>query len=286
MAELEISVLKYESEYTKRSKDLKKAHWFSFPNDLLLHPDFLDIDGEELKCFVWILSICSKVNQPKIRLNVEHSVRIVGLKKESLFSMILKLQEKQILVSADLIAALSRPEGDPSPTNSRPDDGPYITGITGITKQVYSPLSEESGLAQNLDTPEKAPKVDFSFGIENVYLNFYPLKKGKTKGIAKLKKEIKTPDALAELEKAIKNYAASITDPKFIKHFDTFASEWRDWLDPLAGKVQIVKVVSTNNGVQRAKQTIQEMEQSNSKSTGNPDVVKLALANSKFGGVK
>lgn len=99
--EIEVSVLKYDSDFTKRSKDIKKNTWFSFSNDLLLHPDFTEINGEELKWFIWIISICSKLNQNKIRLNISHAEKVLSLKKQDLFSMLEKLKQKQIDVVCD-----------------------------------------------------------------------------------------------------------------------------------------------------------------------------------------
>lgn len=111
--EIELELIKYESDFTKRSKDLKKPYWFSFPNDLLLHPDFTDINGEELKWFIWCLSVCSKINNSKIRLNISHAVKFLSLSEKNLFSMLEKLKGKQILT---IDAAASRPHHDREPT--------------------------------------------------------------------------------------------------------------------------------------------------------------------------
>lgn len=81
----------------------------------------------------------------------------------------------------------------------------------------------------------------FKNEIEKIYFDFYPLKKGKTKGVEKLSKEILTDADLENLKLAIERYSKTITDPKFTKHFATFASEWRDWLDQDAGQSAIQK---------------------------------------------
>lgn len=60
----------------------------------------------------------------------------------------------------------------------------------------------------------------------------YPLKEGKSKGIEKLAKQVKTVEQLAELKRAIANYAEQRRlDGVFVMHFSTFAGEWRDWVD-------------------------------------------------------
>ena len=63
----------------------------------------------------------------------------------------------------------------------------------------------------------------------------YPRKIGKTLGIKKLLKEIKNETDLIDLNAAIQNYKklciSNQTEPQFIKHFSTFASCWRDYLE-------------------------------------------------------
>ena len=116
MKEVSISVIKYDIEFTKRSKDLKRNVWFSFPNDLLLHPDFDDITGEELKWFIWCISVCSKVNNSVIRLNIDHACRKLNLKPKDFDSMCIKLQGKQILTDTTAI----RPQHDRDTAAARP----------------------------------------------------------------------------------------------------------------------------------------------------------------------
>jgi len=79
-------------------------------------------------------------------------------------------------------------------------------------------------------------KKEEYIGIEERILDAYksyPLKKGKTGGVKKLLKEIRTEQDCSDLLKAIEVYSAECVDrdPKYIKHFSTFASCWRDYLD-------------------------------------------------------
>lgn len=75
--------------------------------------------------------------------------------------------------------------------------------------------------------------------LEEVY-KLYPRKIGKTKGFAKLKVILKNKESLEKVKLAIHNYAEfcknSGTEPKFIKHFDTFMNCWEDWINPEALK--------------------------------------------------
>jgi hypothetical protein len=74
-------------------------------------------------------------------------------------------------------------------------------------------------------------KHSFESEILEAYKN-YPLKKGKTIGVKKLSKQIKTPEQLSELQIAIRNYTAECKgkDQQYIKHFSTFASCWEDYV--------------------------------------------------------
>lgn len=67
--------------------------------------------------------------------------------------------------------------------------------------------------------------------IELLYAK-YPRKEGKTKGMQKLQKQIKTKQDLADLAKAIEVYSklSAGKEKQFIKHFATFASCWKDYL--------------------------------------------------------
>lgn len=86
---------------------------------------------------------------------------------------------------------------------------------------------------------ERKPEVG-NQDFEDAYSR-YPRKVGKSKGISKAKREVKTRDDLASFNQAISNYRAYVlrekTEPAFIKHFSTFVSEWRDWASVDNGRV-------------------------------------------------
>jgi len=69
--------------------------------------------------------------------------------------------------------------------------------------------------------------------IEQIYANHYPRKVGKSRGIDKLSKQIKSDDDLNKLQLAVNNYSNHVKDSEmqYIKQFSTFASEWKDWID-------------------------------------------------------
>lgn len=63
----------------------------------------------------------------------------------------------------------------------------------------------------------------------------YPRKRGKTLGLEKCKRTIKTEKDYLDLKVAIENYRriseAEQTEPQYLKHFSTFMSCWRDYLE-------------------------------------------------------
>ncbi len=88
-------------------------------------------------------------------------------------------------------------------------------------------------LTPTLNTAHRRPREL----VETAY-RVYPAKKGKTRGFAKLEKEIKTEADLGALLAAIERYKRCDEVKRgFVKHFSTFAGEWREWLDADAGQV-------------------------------------------------
>ena len=74
--------------------------------------------------------------------------------------------------------------------------------------------------------------INAHFDFEAVYQN-YPLKKGKSRGMKKIQREIKKPEDFERFSRAVENYAGEVknTEPRFIKHFSTFVAEWEDWAE-------------------------------------------------------
>jgi hypothetical protein len=70
------------------------------------------------------------------------------------------------------------------------------------------------------------PRLD----MNRVYAE-YPRKEGKSKGLAKLAKALRTPSDLESCIAAARAYAAHCAiSGQYLKHFDTWTSEWEDWV--------------------------------------------------------
>jgi hypothetical protein len=84
-------------------------------------------------------------------------------------------------------------------------------------------------------------QTDTHFDFSQAYQS-YPRKMGKSEGIKRLNKEIRTEAEVQLLLQAVDRFKAHHekegTQKKFIPYFSTFVSHWRDWLDPDIGKTQ------------------------------------------------
>lgn len=70
-----------------------------------------------------------------------------------------------------------------------------------------------------------------AFDLLAIYRD-YPKHEGKTKGLAKLQKQIRTPGDYEALKRALEAYRTSKTVADgFVKNFDTWAGCWRDYLE-------------------------------------------------------
>lgn len=71
-----------------------------------------------------------------------------------------------------------------------------------------------------------------AFKFDEVYM-LYPRKIGKQRAYEFLEKNIKTKEEYELLKEAVINYSGYCkregVEERFIKHFSTFAHEWRDW---------------------------------------------------------
>lgn len=73
------------------------------------------------------------------------------------------------------------------------------------------------------------------FNLDALYIA-YPRHIGRKIGLKRLGDMVKSQETYDQLKLAIYNYSEYIkknkTEPRFIKHFPTFLSEWEDWVHP------------------------------------------------------
>lgn len=120
----------------------------------------------------------------------------------------------------------------------------------GLTRTLQGPKDKDKDKDKEKDKEKDKDKdKEICAKIEIIYQTHYPLKKGKSDGLKAARRDIKTDQDVLDFETAVVRYAndcrAKGTDPKYIKHFSTFVSTWRDWLDPDAGKATVTPIRAT-----------------------------------------
>jgi hypothetical protein len=76
-------------------KDIKYPQFFAMPNDILEHPDFFNITGDEFKAFAWILGVASKLASPTVRIYPDLCERRTTIKRKVVELTISKLNGKR-----------------------------------------------------------------------------------------------------------------------------------------------------------------------------------------------
>lgn len=103
------------------------------------------------------------------------------------------------------------------------------TASTSAPYPTRSPKQKKPEEADPQLTLIRVSNAVTKFDFEAVYA-LYPRKEGKTRGLAKCEKQIKSREDYERLLMAVKHYAESAERP-YVKHFDTFMGEWRDWIE-------------------------------------------------------
>jgi hypothetical protein len=194
---MEIEVINWE-KYNRRTD--YHCSWFRLNDDIFNNPTFPELYGDEFKCFIFILCVtCQK--QGKAWFFDENRVsKLSGCKKSAILSCVKKLEQFQIV-------------------RIRSDSGP-IPFETVLTNERTNEHNEHD------------QRTVFDF--DSLYQQ-YPKKEGKTLGLKKCEKEIKTEESYSRLKQAIENYAKKCslesTPKKYIKQFSSFMNCWGDYVE-------------------------------------------------------
>lgn len=200
-------IIKFKNWDKYQARQGLKIHpntsWFRLENRIIQHDLWFQLNAAEFKLFIFMLCTASQ-NKNSGQFERELSFLSMGacVKEKEAIQTIEKLQQLQIIEVRTL-------------------QGRYNSAaLLNYTKLNY-----------NTNTS--------IFDFEKIYEK-YPKKMGKERGLDACVKEIKTQEEYNSLLKAIDKYNQHIkgTDPRYIKHFDTFMETWKDWLDPNVGKVK------------------------------------------------
>lgn len=198
-------------EFNPRA-DVKKPSWFRLSHDLFEDPDFYDFTPSEMLAWIYILCHASKKNSDTITVSILHLERVGRIKEKDFRSAVRKLELLQCILVPDTHTLRERHAHDTSTnaTNERTNE------------------TERDGHDQT------GPRVRAEFDFESLYKK-YPRKLGRAKGITACRSQIHSPEDFSALSLAIDRYTnhlkANGTEPRFIKHFSSFMSTWRDWLE-------------------------------------------------------
>ncbi len=205
---IEVTINKWAKHQPR--KDIKHPNWFALSNRMLEDSKLFSLSSAEIHAFIYVLSIASQQNSAAVLINIEHARKVCRIRRNVLLSALDKLDRL----------------GVTSAWSMRTD--PYLD-------TTYNTLQDKT------DTllPTRTDRRVFDFDI--LYAA-YPRKEGKHRGLVTCKAQIKTDEDYLNLKLAIERYAEFVkthaTEIKFIKHFSSFMTSWRDWLDPLTGIAQ------------------------------------------------
>jgi hypothetical protein len=164
-------------------------------------------------------------------------VRVRGA--ETQFNWLVKCQKSGIKggINSGKSRRSKGPEGFPRvPKGSEPSSS------SSSSKEVNTNINTKNNTVVQSGPRKATPETNFDF--ESIYQN-YPLHKGKTEGFKRCRSQIKTIDDFNNLKQAVEKYKTICvrdgTEKRYIKHFSSFMSSWKDWLDHDAGEVVGIK---------------------------------------------
>jgi hypothetical protein len=100
-------------------------------------------------------------------------------------------------------------------------------------------VTEDGNGNGNGDGNGKERRRNFKPDLEAIYAR-YPRKEGKSIGLKKLNAALKTESDFQDCMRALTHFLAhhkrQQTSAEYVPYFKSWATEWRDWLDPNHGK--------------------------------------------------
>jgi hypothetical protein len=141
---VQVKIRKF-STLIKRS-DIKTPNWFAVEHNILLHPDFFGISGDEFKVYIWIIGTAAHLNSDEIRVYSEVCASQLRIKQSLVHSSIEKLKGKRW----DVTDPLRVRTGNFEVTN------PTVQGSTGENSEVQDSGGNILALAPG---PEQLPKL-------------------------------------------------------------------------------------------------------------------------------
>jgi hypothetical protein len=255
-------IIKFKKEYwnkfIRRQGGIKHAQWFAFDNSFFFDPSFYDFTPDELLTAIYLMCEASRSNKNgELFISKEHHkihCRVQSREQSRVLSRtVSKLQQRQVI--------------------EQPRDRGAFARI------------EENRIEENrIDILPDSTNPEIKFDFEILYKK-YPRKEGKTRGIAICKTQVKTQEDYDLLSKAIDVYISHCivnkTEPRFVKHFSSFMTTWRDWLS-----LDIGPSSTTGFNLERSQSRICRAEKMDEQHPTNPKAKELAEIYAKIGNFK
>jgi len=202
-------------KYNPRS-DRTNFSWFRFENRFFHDQTVYELGtNSKLLCVFLFCEVSRNAGRPT-EVNLDYVSGLLTIRRSQLLRDLNELRASGMISFDDVIMTASR--------RHRASFGcPTIQDKTDETRQTYS----------------RAKKPREEFDLKSLYEK-YPRKLGKAKGLAKASRDVKTEADFQALAVAITRFVEfhkkAGTEEKFIPHFSTFMSAWRDWTEPETGK--------------------------------------------------
>lgn len=209
-----VKITKWEKHNPR--KDVKNPTWFSFNNRMVEDDDLFGLNHGEFKAWIYLLSKASQKQCSEVLVSYQSAYRKSNISPKDFKSSLQKLESLGMVTVHVTDTLRARDVHVP------------LHYITLHNKTLHNTTPEIGSL----------PNVSVRLDLDALY-QLYPRKEGKAKGVEKLKAVVKTPEDFELVKQAILRYSkhcqSSGTEAKFIKHFSTFMTSWRDWLEADVG---------------------------------------------------
>lgn len=225
---VEIEVINWE-RYNPRS-DRKTHTWFRLENNIATEPKFHGLTSGQKFIAVCLLAEGAK-GSGRAKIVISWICDQLKVKVSDVSKVITQL------IDTGVIRFPSVTTTTPPDTTATPPDTDVTPVDTNIDHNIFQRGLRTDERTNERTNDRRASAPDFDF--ESLYQK-YPRKIGKQDGLKRCRAQIKSEEDYRLLSTAIDHYRNYIRtqgfEEKFIKHFSSFMSSWRDWLDPGAGK--------------------------------------------------
>ena len=191
---------------------------------IIFHELWDELDAEEFKAFIFMLCSASlNRNSGVFRYNDRVHDRKSGISKNVFSRAIKKLKQLQVV-------------------EVRVQHGCYADVTSCLTTE--QDKTEQDKTEQNTIAQSPVGSCASVFDFNSLYEK-YPRKIGKSRGMQLCKQRIKSQADFDLLSKAVDNYARYCvekkTEQQYIKHFSSFMSSWRDWIEPQIDQTKVIE---------------------------------------------